>query len=230
VKPDAGDVPQIFARLGYVSAAINYRLASQSVCFQNGITPACETTVLDAQHDAQAAVRWLRANAGTYGIDPTRIAVVGGSAGAIIATTVGLHSEDVGSSGNPGFSSKPAAFVSFSGGLPSGTFASAGDSPGLFVHGTADASVPFQWAVDTTLAMLRNNVPAVLDILQGAGHTPSSYHDHFVDQTDYFLYDFMDLAHAAGQPAAVGRSSDAQARRFEKRHPGFGKLLKRLRR
>ena len=41
--------------------------------------------MLDAIADAQESVRWLRAHATTYGIDPTRIAAVGDSAGGAIA-------------------------------------------------------------------------------------------------------------------------------------------------
>ena len=88
-------------------------------------------------------MRWLRANAATYGIDPTRIGIGGESAGAITATLVGLLSEDVGTSGNPGWPSTVGGFVSVSGGVPSGVnLANPGDAPGLFFHGTADTIVP----------------------------------------------------------------------------------------
>ena len=40
--------------------------------------------------DAKAAVRWVRANAATYGFDPTRVAVTGGSSGGHIAACVGV--------------------------------------------------------------------------------------------------------------------------------------------
>ena len=44
--------------------------------------------------DAQTAVRFLRTNAATYGIDPTRIAIGGSSAGAITALNVGFSSSE----------------------------------------------------------------------------------------------------------------------------------------
>ncbi len=56
------------AKRGYAAAAIEYRLGGEAKF------PA-------AIHDCNAAVRWLRANAQQYGIDPQRIAAVGGSAG-----------------------------------------------------------------------------------------------------------------------------------------------------
>jgi len=94
------DVANTFSKMGYVVVSINYRLLG-SGCVANPSN--CTVAALEAQHDAQAAVRWLRSNAATYKIDPSRIGIGGESAGAITATLVGLHSEDPGTSGNPGF-------------------------------------------------------------------------------------------------------------------------------
>ena len=57
------------AQQGYVAITVTYRLA-----------PAFQFPA--AVQDCKASVRWLRANAGKYHIDPTRIGVTGGSAGA----------------------------------------------------------------------------------------------------------------------------------------------------
>lgn len=63
-------------------------------------------------HDAKAAVRWLRANAPTLGVDPDRIGAWGDSAGghlaALLATTADRTDLD-GSCGSPGWSSKVQA-------------------------------------------------------------------------------------------------------------------------
>ena len=109
------DVANTFAKQGYVVVSINYRLTAPSGCAANPSQSACTIAALDAQHDAQAAVRWLRNNATTYGIDPARIGIGGESAGGITATLVGLRPNDPGTSGNPGPSSKVRAFVSVSG-------------------------------------------------------------------------------------------------------------------
>jgi len=61
---------------GYAVAAIEYRF-SQKALFPAQI------------QDCQAAVRWLRANAATYGIDPDHIGVWGSSAGGHLAALVG---------------------------------------------------------------------------------------------------------------------------------------------
>jgi len=60
------------AEHGYAAATITYRLAPQHKF------PA-------AVHDSKAAVRWLRANAKTYKINPDKIGVTGGSAGGHLA-------------------------------------------------------------------------------------------------------------------------------------------------
>ena len=114
------DLANTFAKLGYVSASINYRLLATSPCSGSNVSANCITAAMAAQHDAQAAVRWFRANASTYGIDPTRIGIGGSSAGAVTAIEVGINSDDPGDSGNPGFSSKVGGFMSLSGGIPPG--------------------------------------------------------------------------------------------------------------
>lgn len=65
------------AQSGYVAATITYRLA-----------PAYPFPA--AVYDCKAAVRWLRANASKYGIDPDRIGVTGGSAGGHLAQFLGV--------------------------------------------------------------------------------------------------------------------------------------------
>lgn len=65
------------AQRGFVAATVSYRLAPK---YQ---FPA-------AVHDVKAAVRWLRANAMKYQIDPARIGVTGDSAGGHLAQFLGV--------------------------------------------------------------------------------------------------------------------------------------------
>ncbi len=68
---------QEFARRGYVAVTVEYRLAPK---YQ-----------FPAQvFDCKACVRWLRANASKYHIDPNRIGVTGGSAGGHLAQFLGV--------------------------------------------------------------------------------------------------------------------------------------------
>lgn len=66
-----------FAAAGFVAAAVNYRLSREAPF------PA-------ALHDCQAAVRWLRAHAAEYRLDPNRIGAYGNSAGGHLALLLGL--------------------------------------------------------------------------------------------------------------------------------------------
>ena len=60
----------------YAGASIGYRLSTEAKW------PA-------QIHDCKAAIRWLRANAGRFGIDPNRIGVMGTSAGGHLAAMLG---------------------------------------------------------------------------------------------------------------------------------------------
>jgi acetyl esterase/lipase len=93
------------AEKGYVAVTISYRLAPKYPF------PA-------AVHDTKAAVRWLRANAKKYGIDPDRIGVTGGSAGGTLAQMLGVTvgvKEFEGTGGNSEQSSAVKCVVNYYG-------------------------------------------------------------------------------------------------------------------
>ena len=184
-----------FARLGYVAVSINYRLLSPDGCGGNpNPTPVCQNAALEAQHDAQAAVRWLRANAATYKVDTSRIAMAGGSAGAVTSVLAATHSEDPGTSGNPGFPSDIRAAVSVSGGMPTNELIDAGDSPTIFIHGTEDHVVPYSWAVQNAAAMHNLGILTVLEPIEGAGHGLAADYGQLInEQSSWFLWWAMDL-------------------------------------
>lgn len=95
---------QLLAK-GYAVASINYRL-SQHAVFPSQI------------EDCKAAIRWLRANAAKYRIDPNRIGVWGGSAGghlvALLGTTGDVRALD-GDCGNLDQSSRVQCVVDWYG-------------------------------------------------------------------------------------------------------------------
>ena len=226
-KRSGAGMASFFARLGYVAVSINYRLLAPVGCGGDpNPSPECRAAAPEAQHDAQAAVRWLRRNAATYRIDPDRIAMGGGSAGAITSLLAGWRSDDPGSSGNPGFSSAIRAAVSVSGGIPQDQegVITAGDAPALFIHGTADPVVPYGWAVSNFIAMRKLALPAFLQPVEGAGHGLSGQiQSQIREQSSRFLWYMMDLGHAGGQPAAAGRAADRQEAELQRR---FGALLR----
>ena len=74
---------QLARRSGAAVIALDYRLAPEHRF------PA-------AVDDAWAAMRWLGAHAGTLGLDGTRLAVAGDSAGGTLAAACALHARDTG--------------------------------------------------------------------------------------------------------------------------------------
>lgn len=102
----------LLGRAGYVCVASEYRLLPEAPW------PA-------QIHDVKAALRWMRANANELGIDPSRIAVEGNSAGAhlaLLAAGTPGAAEFEGVGGNPDQPTHVAAAI--------GVYA-----PTLFSHG-----------------------------------------------------------------------------------------------
>ncbi|HEX6888460.1 MAG TPA: alpha/beta hydrolase [Candidatus Nanopelagicales bacterium] len=140
---------QTLVQQGFAVAAVNYRLSGEA------LYPA-------GAQDVKAAVRWLRANAAQYGLDPDRFAAWGQSAGGWMATMLGVTGDqatifDDDSLGNAEQSDAVQAVVSWFGPVDFATMdeqaaavtACGGQSQ---VHGTAD-SPESQWlgeAVDSS--------------------------------------------------------------------------------
>jgi acetyl esterase/lipase len=139
--------PAVLADLasrGYVVASLNYRLGGEAKW------PA-------ATEDVDAAIRWLKAHAADYGIDKSRVAIWGGSAGgqlAALAATDCTPSDgktesdcvqaaaiwyglfDIAAQGAPAYfgANGPKASAV--------TYLDAKDPPFLLIHGTDDKTVP----------------------------------------------------------------------------------------
>lgn len=138
---------------GFAAACIEYRLMP-------------EVKIPDCVQDCKAAVRWVRANAGHYGINPDQIGTIGGSAGGHLVAMLGTSykAEKLeGSGGNPGVSSRVQAVVAMA--APT-DFSAFGDrmqldketavlispvtyvdkdsAPLLLLHGEADKLVPMK--------------------------------------------------------------------------------------
>ncbi|MHA6630484.1 alpha/beta hydrolase fold domain-containing protein [Pseudonocardia sichuanensis] len=86
------------AQAGIAVASVDYRLSGEAVW------PA-------QLHDAKAAVRWLRARAGELGIDGSRIAAWGESAGGHLAELLGLTAGDAALEGEVGVTGPSSAVV-----------------------------------------------------------------------------------------------------------------------
>jgi acetyl esterase/lipase len=76
-----------YAAKGYVTATVEYRLTGEAPL------PACV-------EDVKCAVRWLRANAEKYNVNPDRIGAYGNSAGAHLVAMLGLCPPSAGLEGD----------------------------------------------------------------------------------------------------------------------------------
>ncbi len=98
---------QMIAEKGFVAITVEYQLALEAQY------PA-------AIYNVKAAIRWIRANAAKYNIDPDYIAIGGTSAGGHIASLVGLTNgvdKFEGEMGNANYSSDVQAILSIDGAI-----------------------------------------------------------------------------------------------------------------
>jgi acetyl esterase/lipase len=145
------------AKRGYVAVSVEHRLISVK---EKGKTKF----PFPAQvHDMKCAVRWLRANAVEYAIDPNRIGAVGWSSGGDLALMLGLTDPSDGLEGECGnleYSSRVQAVVSLAG---SSDFTLFGDNDILrdLLGGTL-GEVPDKYKAASPLSYVSGDDPPVL--------------------------------------------------------------------
>lgn len=145
------------AERGMVALSVQYRLTSQP-----GVT------IAECVKDARSAFRWVRAQAAELGIDPSRLAAGGGSAGGHLAATLATLAGPDEAGDDLRVPLQPAALVLFNpalqlnspraaeaAGLPDVAALRAfspfqhvakGHPPTLILHGEADTTVPIAGA------------------------------------------------------------------------------------
>ena len=207
-----------FARLGYVTASIDYRLL-----FLPFDTVNVAKAAIRGMQDLRAAVRFFRQDAATgklYRAHPGYITVGGSSAGAFAALQVGYLDKATevpgyvglaglggieGQSGNPGYSSAVLAVLNLSGATENPSIIEVGNPPLCSVHGTTDGVVPYlQGRVGASLppkyvygsGRLNPRASAVgirntLRTLRGAGHIPFETNAAYADTTFRTIRDFL---------------------------------------
>lgn len=216
------DLATRFAKKGYVAVSISYRLLANVNCGSLGglISDAsgCRYATMAATSDAQAAVRWVRANADAYGFDPGRVAIMGDSAGALMSLLTGILADVPGTpeaeeimggaaenTGNPSYSSEVQAWSSISGGLPPTETvglaakmksAPTPPSPGYLFASPTDNQTPYAWSVDVRDQLVEARRWVAFAEVTG-GHVPYSTHKElFNEQTANLFYHFMFLSSA----------------------------------
>lgn len=158
------------AGAGYVAVSVNY-----------GNWPDSDTNeehsprILQNIANARNAVRFFRAHAADYGIDPQRIALFGGSAGAWLALMVGLTHGDAAFDATapyPGVSSAVSAIGDFYADTDPWikskiTFRS---PPVLIIHGKADPAADYHDSLNLNQWLDDAGVPHEMLLLDGVGH------------------------------------------------------------
>lgn len=147
-----------FAKRGYVSATIDYRLGVEKTKTNKDYAEA----LYRAQQDGKAAVRFFKRYAERYGIDTSQIFIVGSSAGSKTCLAMAYMNEDEvpkevdrkqwgtleGNSGNEGFSSNVNGVINCWGALIDYRWIQKGDVPLFNTAGTMDKTVPFDSSFD----------------------------------------------------------------------------------
>ncbi len=213
------DLALRMASRGYVVASIGYRLnaaagdASETfvTMAQEGLArlnvsaedlpPVSATAV--GMEDAATALNWLSENASAYGIDSSRIALWGRSAGAVTALQSAYGFDDYGVS-----IPQINAVVSNAGGLGVDSLMEAGEASPFIIHGTDDGIVGYSEAQELQAQAANVGVPIVVKAIDGAGHVVPL--DQEVDGVTLFdsAASFIDTA-LAHSPEAPGDDNES---------------------
>ena len=151
------------AERGYVAVTVDYRLIKE---MENDKVKYPFPAQI---HDVKCVVRWLRANAKKYKIDPNRIGVIGYSSGGHLALLLGLTDSSAGLEGECGnleLSSRVQAVVSLSGSTELMSLYHETEKKGMLVlllGGTPD-EVPEQYRAASPVTHVSEDDPPVLSI------------------------------------------------------------------
>ncbi len=218
-NPDDAPALDLLSEAGFVSFAINYRLAPQHRW------PAC----LD---DVETAIRWVKSNAARYNGDPSRIVLVGYSAGGHLAcfavmvvdestrvqAVVGFAPltdfiQELPKRGNilgraqRGLLNRPETLTPESLGMLRAlspiTQVRAGLPPFLLLHGDSDQSVPYEQSLAFQSKLRAEGVRCDLITLRDAPHRLTQWSDFQPDYRDRAIAWLREIfpTHQAASPS-----------------------------
>lgn len=194
-KADAREVQfaEFMVDEGYVAVSINYLLAVN----QNNVL--VESSWPQNIYDCKSALRWMRKNADMLGLDPARIAVMGGSAGGHLSLLTGLSAGDAELNAGGEYTDQDntvrcivdfygipdvrewggSAFIDVSQEEAPEIWAQASPvthlsdaaPPILIVHGTADATVDISLSEEFVGILAARNLTYQYLPIAGAGHS-----------------------------------------------------------
>jgi acetyl esterase/lipase len=192
--PEAVQIARGLASSGIVTASIDYRLISQRPVLSARLAPLAARVVrppsvppdpefpraaVAAVEDTLTAIRYLHSHSKRLGVDPKRIGLVGGSAGAITSDHIAYVLDDY------GIERPDIRFVgSLWGGIllkaPDGGSSptsqlDANEAPLFAVHGELDPSLPVTMSDDLVARARAKHVPNEYIRIRGAGHDPPRF-------------------------------------------------------
>lgn len=171
--------------LGISAFVLKYRLPSDLIMKDKTIGPL---------QDAQEAIRMLRRNAKKWKLDPSKIGVIGFSAGGHLASTLATKFDESkdNTSARPDFSILMYPVISMQDGIthkgsktnllgenPSAEMIDkysnekqvSSSTPKTFiVHATDDKSVPVENSINYYLALKQNKIPVEMHLYENGGH------------------------------------------------------------
>jgi acetyl esterase/lipase len=188
-KHEGSQVAKWFNSLGVTAFVLMYRLPDDAIMENKSIGP---------MQDGQRAIRIVRSHAKEWGIDPSRIGIMGFSAGGHLASTLSTHynekvyEPDDSTSARPDFSlliypvismdstiTHWGSRVNLLGNNPTPEQVkhfsnelqvNAQTPPAFLVHSLDDGAVPVQNSMNYALAMHRFNIACELHIYEHGGH------------------------------------------------------------
>jgi acetyl esterase/lipase len=182
-------VAEWFNSLGISAFVLKYRLPNDAIMKDKSVGPL---------QDAQEAIRYVRRNASKWGINPTKIGIMGFSAGGHLASTLSTHYDELvyqpsdNTSARPDFSILIYPVISLDPAIShrgsgynligrnpsdeqvkrfSNELQVAKDTPPAFlVHSADDTTVPVQNSISYFSSLKKMNIPAELHIYESGGH------------------------------------------------------------
>jgi acetyl esterase/lipase len=182
-----------YALKGYVTISVDYRLTTEAPF------PACI-------EDVKCAVRWLRAHADQYHVDPDRIGAFGHSAGAHLVMMLALCPASAGQEGDGGWNEYSSRLNAVAAGATptrvrgSGpdadksspvTYISSNAPPILLMQGTKDEIVTVE-SVDQFVEKLKQAGAQDVNYVRVEGGNHGTAYEHYLDTTMSAMNKFFD--------------------------------------
>jgi acetyl esterase/lipase len=209
---EGSDVAKLFNEWGIVAFVLKYRLPDDAIMIDKSIGPL---------QDAQRAIQMVRQNAAKWNIDPTRIGIMGFSAGGHLASTASTHFNKpvIANPGNtslrPDFSILLYPVISFTDSLTHmgsrDNLIGKNPSPGkikefsnemqvtpqtplaFLVQASDDGAVPPGNSIAYYQALIKNKIPAELHMYEKGGHGFGMHNKTTDDQWTERLKNWMKM-------------------------------------